>query len=117
LIRLDLGLADDGHGSPPRPVLFETNSTALAGPFNHTAGVGIIHARVLTRILSSAERERLAAPPDLLAMLFDWAMRNIRRLGKPSPRRPAIGFVEAGMRPMDPGALGTQDGGPGRKTN
>jgi hypothetical protein len=42
MIRPDVGLGSDPRA---RPVLFETNATALAGLYNHTAGVAILRRR------------------------------------------------------------------------
>ncbi len=82
LIRLDVGLAADG-----RIGVFETNSTALAGLFNHSAGVRILGDVVLPRLLSPSERRRLRPPPDLLELVFDWVC------GRARPR--GVAFIEA----------------------
>jgi hypothetical protein len=89
LLRLDVGLAPGG-----RICVFETNATALAGLFNHTAGVEILSQIVLPRILSATERRRLVNPPDLLAMVFDWVAEARRRLGIRPPEG-GIAFVES----------------------
>ncbi len=90
MIRLDVGLGSDGA-----LCAYETNATALAGLLNHTAGVEILSRIVLPRILSPKERKRLAQPPDLLAMVFDWVARARRRLGIRPGGAPGIAFVEA----------------------
>jgi hypothetical protein len=79
MIRPDVGLGSAGDGA--RPVLFETNATALAGLYNHTAGVGILDRVVFPCVLSAAERHRLADPPDLLALTVRWVLAAARRLG------------------------------------
>jgi hypothetical protein len=89
MIRLDVGLTTDG-----RPVLYETNSTALAGLFNHTTGVRILRRVVFPRIFTPAELRGLEDPPDLLAFVFQWVMDAGKRLGLRSRRRPGVAFVE-----------------------
>jgi hypothetical protein len=82
MIRPDVGL--DAVATAPggaRPVLFETNATALAGLYNHAAGVEILEAEVFRRLLAPAERRRLRRPPDLLALTVRWVVRAARRLG------------------------------------
>jgi len=90
MIRPDVGL---GSGPGARPVLFETNATALAGLCNHTAGVAILRDLVFPRVLTPAERRRLGTPPDLLALTVRWVVGTARRLGR---RRPlGVAFLEA----------------------
>lgn len=90
MIRPDVGL---GSGPGARPVLFETNATALAGLCNHTAGVAILRDLVFPRVLTPAERRRLGTPPDLLALTVRWVVGAARRLGR---RRPlGVAFLEA----------------------
>jgi len=93
MIRLDVGLAADG-----RVALYETNSTALAGLFNHATGVEILQGLVYPRLLTRAERRGLGPPPDLLAFVFDWVAETAHRLGLPG-RRLGVAFVE----PAGPG--------------
>ncbi len=93
LIRLDVGLSNAG-----RPVLYETNSTALAGLFNHTTGVGILRRTVFPRLFASKELRGLQEPPDLLAFVFRWVTEAARRLGLTSRQRLGVAFVE----PSDP---------------
>ncbi len=47
MIRPDVGLA-------AAPALFETNATALAGLYNHTAGVAILRRLVFPRVMTPA---------------------------------------------------------------
>ena len=89
MIRADVGLTGrDGRAG--WPVLFETNATALAGLYNHAAGVAILKQEVFPRIFTAAERRRLGDPPDLLALTFRWVMRAARRLGRRRPVRVAL---------------------------
>jgi hypothetical protein len=90
MIRPDVGLA--GGPGVPRPVLFETNATALAGLYNHTAGVAILKRTVFPRVLTAAERGRLEDPPDLLALTVRWVLAAARRLGR--RRGLGVAFVE-----------------------
>jgi hypothetical protein len=92
LIRPDVGL-EQADGGRLRPVLFETNATALAGLYNHTAGVDILRAHVFPCLYTAAEVGRLTAPPDLLALTVRWVRRAARRLGRRRLR--GVGFVEA----------------------
>jgi hypothetical protein len=85
MIRPDVGLG-------ARPAVFETNATALAGLYNHTAGVAILDQEVFPRVLSPAERRRLADPPDLLAQTVRWVLEAARRLD--ARRSPGIAFLE-----------------------
>jgi hypothetical protein len=87
MIRPDVGLV--GAAAHARPVLFETNATALAGLYNHAAGVAILRRQVLPRVLGGAERRRLGDPPDLLALTVRWVLAAARRLG----RRRALGVA------------------------
>lgn len=89
MIRLDVGLTPDG-----RPVLYETNSTALAGLFNHATGVGILRQTVFPRLFSPVELRGLEDPPDLLAFAFRWVTETARRLGLRPGRRLGVAFVE-----------------------
>lgn len=92
MIRPDVGLEAAGDGGSLRPVLFETNATALAGLYNHTAGAAILAREVFPRLFTPAERRRLGAPPDLLALTFRWLVRVARRLGRPRPL--GVAFIE-----------------------
>jgi hypothetical protein len=94
MIRLDVGLGADGSA-----VLYESNSTALAGLFNHTTGVEILSRVVLPRLFSPAERRGLKAPPDLLALTLRWVAGAAHRRGLGRGRRPGVAFVE----PSGPG--------------
>ena len=85
MIRPDVGL-------DRLPILFETNATALAGLYNHAAGVAILEREVFPRLLSAAEIRRLAAPPDLLALTVRWVLRAARQLGCPRPL--GVAFLE-----------------------
>jgi hypothetical protein len=89
LIRLDVGLAADGT-----PALYETNSTALAGLFNHSTGVRILRQAAFPRLLSPGELSGLQDPPDLLAFVFRWVAGAARHLGLGSGRRLGVAFVE-----------------------
>jgi hypothetical protein len=89
LIRLDVGLTSEG-----RPVLYETNSTALAGLFNHATGVAILRRTVFPRLFAPSELRGLQEPPDLLAFVFRWVTEAARRLGLKSGRRFGVAFVE-----------------------
>jgi hypothetical protein len=86
MIRPDVGLT----GGPP--VLFETNATALAGLYNHTAGVAILKRAVFPRVLTAEERGRLGDPPDLLALTVRWVLAAARRLGR--RRDLGVAFLE-----------------------
>jgi len=90
MIRPDVGLGSPGDGA--RPVLFETNATALAGLYNHTAGVAILDRVVFPCVLSVAERQRLADPPDLLDLTVRWVLGAARRLGR--RRGLGVAFLE-----------------------
>jgi hypothetical protein len=92
MIRPDVGLEPTGARAAPVPILFETNSTALAGLYNHAAGVRILRREVFPRILTRAERRRLGDPPDLLALTVRWVRRAARRLGRARLR--GVAFVE-----------------------
>lgn len=92
MIRLDVGLTADG-----KPVLYETNSTALAGLFNHTTGVKILRRTVFPRLFALEELRGLQEPPDLLAFVFQWVTGAARRLGLRG--RLGVAFVE----PSGPG--------------
>jgi hypothetical protein len=91
MIRPDVGLADGRRGLP-LPIVFETNATALAGLYNHAAGVRILEHEVFPRVLSPAERQGLGEPPDLLGQTARWVLAAARRLR--CPRRLAVGFLE-----------------------
>jgi hypothetical protein len=91
MIRPDVGLGRGGARA--RPTLFETNATALAGLYNHTAGVGILEREVFPRVLTPVERGRLQAPPDLLALTVRWVLAAARRLGR--RRGLGVAFLEA----------------------
>jgi len=80
MIRPDVGLAA-GPGRL-RPILFETNATALAGLYNHTAGVAILKTEVFPSLLGPAERRRLDDPPDLLDLTRRWVLAAARRVGR-----------------------------------
>lgn len=92
MIRPDVGLEPARGRAAPTPILFETNSTALAGLYNHAAGVRILRREVFPRVLTPAERRRLADPPDLLALTVRWVVRAARRLGRARLR--GVAFVE-----------------------
>jgi len=89
MIRLDVGLTPDG-----RVALYETNSTALAGLFNHSIGVRILRGTVFPRLLAPEEFRGLQDPPDLLAFAFDWVAEAARGLGLRPRRRLGVAFVE-----------------------
>jgi hypothetical protein len=91
MIRPDVGL-EAGPGPAGRPVLFETNATALAGLYNHVAGVRILRAEVFPRVFTRAEAAALADPPDLLALTIRWVGAAARRGGRGRPR--GVAFVE-----------------------
>lgn len=90
MIRPDVGLV--GPGAAGAPVLFESNATGLAGLYNHAAGVAILRHEVFPRLLAPREARRLADPPDLLALVFRWALRAARAGGARRPR--GVAFVE-----------------------
>jgi hypothetical protein len=91
MIRPDVGLEARSPGTL-EPVLYETNSTALAGLYNHAAGVRILRAEVFPRIFTAREASRLADPPDLLALVVRWVRVAARRLGR--RRLGGVAFVE-----------------------
>ena len=96
MIRPDVGLT--GGPGARRPILFETNATALAGLYNHTAGVAILKRAVFPRVLTAAERDRLGDPPDLLALTVRWVLAAARRLGR--RRGLGVAFVEDATEEM-----------------
>lgn len=91
MIRPDVGLEGDG-GASGRPVLFETNATALAGLYNHVAGVRILRAEVFPRVYTPAEARALGDPPDLLALTIRWVRAAARARGRRRLR--SVAFVE-----------------------
>lgn len=91
MIRPDVGL-EAQPGGALQPVLFETNATALAGLYNHAAGVRILRAEVFPRVYRETEAAALADPPDLLALVVRWVQAAARRLG--SRRLRGVAFVE-----------------------
>src|SRR5262249_6390894 len=76
---------------------YETNSTALAGLYNHAAGVRILRDEVFPRVLTPREGRALTDPPDLLALVVRWVEAAARR---PGPRRLAGGAVLGGTAPV-----------------
>ncbi len=94
MIRLDVGLTTNEG-----PILYETNSTALAGLFNHTTGVQILRRTVFPQLFSPAELRELQDPPDLLAFVFRWVTGAAARLGLRPRRQLGVAFVE----PSGPG--------------
>lgn len=95
VIRLDVGLAGNGA-----PVLYETNSVAIAGLFNHTIGVRILRRIVFPRLFAPGELRGLQDPPDLLAFLYRWITAGTRRLGHSTRKRSGVAFVES-AGPLD----------------
>ena len=91
MIRPDVGL-EARPGGTLQPVLFETNATALAGLYNHAAGVRILRAEVFPRVYRDTEARALADPPDLLALVVRWVQAAARRLGRRRLR--GVAFVE-----------------------
>ena len=91
MIRPDVGLEARANGALA-PVLFETNATALAGLYNHAAGVRILRAEVFPRVYTAREAQALADPPDLLALVVRWVQAAARRLGRRRLR--GVAFVE-----------------------
>jgi hypothetical protein len=91
LMRPDIGL-ETRPGGALEPILFETNATALAGLYNHTAGVRILRAEVFPRVYRAPEASALADPPDLLALVVNWVTTAARRLGRRRLR--GVAFVE-----------------------
>ena len=90
MIRPDVGLEARANGALA-PVLFETNATALAGLYNHAAG--IVSAReVFPRVYTTREAQALADPPDLLALVVRWVQAAARQLGRRRLR--GVAFVE-----------------------
>jgi hypothetical protein len=97
MIRPDVGLETRPSGAL-EPVLFETNSTGLAGLYNHAAGVRILRAEVFPRIYTAREARALADPPDLLALAVRWVQAAAQRLGR--RRLGGVAFVEDAL-PVD----------------
>jgi hypothetical protein len=97
MIRPDVGLELSGDGTLA-PVLFETNATALAGLYNHAAGVRILRAEVFPRVYTAREARALADPPDLLDLVVRWVRAAARRLGR--RRLHGVAFVEDAL-PVD----------------
>jgi hypothetical protein len=91
MIRPDVGL-EAQPGGALQPVLFETNATALAGLYNHAAGVRILRGVVFPRVYSDEEAHALADPPDLLALVVRWVQAAARRLGRRRLR--GVAFIE-----------------------
>ena len=91
MIRPDVGLEARPDGALD-PVLFETNATALAGLYNHAAGVRILRAEVFPRVYTAHEARALGDPPDLLALVVRWVRAAGRRLGRRRLR--GVAFVE-----------------------
>ena len=90
MIRPDVGL--ESRTGMLEPVLYETNATALAGLYNHAAGVRILRAEVFPRVFTAREARALDDPPDLLAFVVRWVQRAARRLGR--RRLDGVAFVE-----------------------
>jgi hypothetical protein len=90
MIRPDVGLEARSGGL--EPVLYETNATALAGLYNHAAGVGILRTEVFPRVYRGAEARALVDPPDLLALVVRWVQAGARPLGRRRLR--GVAFVE-----------------------
>jgi hypothetical protein len=88
MIRPDVGLA----GAGARPALFETNATALAGLYNHAAGVRLLRREVFPHLYTPAQARALGDPPDLLALTVRWVRAAARRLGR--ARLTGVAFVE-----------------------
>ena len=91
MIRPDIGLEARAPGVLA-PVLYETNSTALAGLYNHAAGVRILRDEVFPRVLTAREGRALTDPPDLLALVVRWVEAAARHLGR--RRIDGVAFVE-----------------------
>jgi hypothetical protein len=91
MIRPDVGLETRSNGAL-EPVLFETNATALAGLYNHAAGVRILRAEVFPRVYTAREARALADPPDLLMLVVRWIQAAARRLGRRRLR--GVAFLE-----------------------
>lgn len=91
MIRPDVGL-QARPGGVEQPILFESNATALAGLYNHAAGVQILRAEVFPRVYTTREARALADPPDLLALTVRWVQAAARRLGRARLR--GVAFVE-----------------------
>ncbi|MBI1893018.1 MAG: hypothetical protein HYS14_02745 [Candidatus Rokubacteria bacterium] len=92
LIRLDVGLTSGG--AHLQPVLYETNSTALAGLFNHSVGVQILRGLVFPRLFSQRELRGLQDPPDLLRLVFQWVGRSAGRARLCPRGQFRVAFVE-----------------------
>jgi hypothetical protein len=92
LIRLDVGFTHDQEGQLV-PVVYENNSTGLAGLFNHTFGVAILQAVVFPKIFSPEERAVIVPPPHLLQFFLTWLRQVGQQLGY-SSQHLAVGFVE-----------------------
>jgi hypothetical protein len=91
MIRPDIGL-EARSGAAPSPILFETNATALAGLYNHAAGVRILRSEVFPRVYTTEQARALADPPDLLGLVVRWVRTAARRTGRRRLR--GVAFVE-----------------------
>jgi hypothetical protein len=91
MIRPDVGL-EARPGGAEQPILFETNATALAGLYNHAAGVRVLRGEVFPHVYTAREARTLADPPDLLALVVRWVQAAARHLGRSRLR--GVAFVE-----------------------
>ena len=74
LLRLDTTLVRDQKTKSLYPVLFENNSTALAGLYNHTIGADILDHFVLSKI--SFKENKVVSAPSLLNFLNKWLEKS-----------------------------------------
>lgn len=77
LIRLDVGFSEEGGSL--NPVLYESNSTALAGLYNHSVGARMLKELVFPKIGASLRSLGLREGPDLMEFLREWVCRHARR--------------------------------------
>lgn len=87
LIRLDLGFGISKNKSL-YPIIFENNSVALAGLYNHSIGVDLLKSLIFSLVFSPKERQSIQDPPDLLDFVYKWVMNGNRS-------KPNVAFVES----------------------
>lgn len=76
-IRLDVGISVDPENSRPRLTLFENNSLALAGIFNHTVGAALLQNVAWPRITRGRTLPKLVPAPNLIEMTSGWIKSRI----------------------------------------
>lgn len=84
-IRLDVGIQNDPNSGKRSLRLFENNSLALAGIYNHTIGAELLEQYVAPLVKNARTTPKISAGPNLIDLTTNWINRRRKTLHVRAP--------------------------------